>query len=123
RYGEGSLSLYTLARKKLAVPGTNQWTLSFNQKLPLSLHADLGAAKSDLNLTGLRLTSLTLLMGASLASFRFDTPNPSVLERMRIEAGASGVKGQGLGNANFETFEFWGGVGNSELDFAGDYRR
>lgn len=123
RYGEGSLSLYTLARKKLAVPGTNLWALSFNQKLPISLHADLGAAKSDLNFTGLHLTGLTLLMGASLASFRFDTPNPAVMERMRIEAGATGVKGMGLGNANFETFEFWGGVGNSELDFAGDYRR
>ncbi len=123
RYAEGTLSIYTLAQRKLAVPGKNSWTLSFTQKLPLTLHADLGTAKSDLDFTGLRLKDCTLLMGASLATLRFNTPNPVVLEKMRIEAAAANVQGIGLGNANFETFEFKGGVGNSELDFAGDYRR
>jgi len=123
RYGEGTLSVYTLARRKLGMPGTNRWTLAFNQKLPLTIHADLGAAKSDLDFTGLRLKDCTLLMGASLATVRFNTPNPVVLQQLRIEAGAANVQGFGLGNSNFETFEFKGGVGNSELDFAGDYRR
>lgn len=123
RYGEGIVSMYTLAQRKLAMPGQNDWQIAFTQKLPLSLHADLGTAKSDLDLTGLRLTDCTLLMGASLATVRFSTPNPAVLARMRIEAGATSVKGFGLGNANFEAFEFKGGVGHSELDFAGDYRR
>jgi hypothetical protein len=123
RYGEGVLSMYTLSQRKIGVPGKNHWAIAFTQKLPLTLHADLGAAKSDLDLTGLRLTDATLLMGASLATVRFSTPNPAVLKRLRIEAGAANVQGFGLGNANFETFEFKGGVGNSELDFAGDYRR
>lgn len=123
RYADGTLSLYTLAQRKLGVPGKNHWAIAFNQKLPLTLHADLGAAKSDLDFTGLRLKDCTLLMGASLATIRFSTPNPVVLTQMRIEAGAASVQGIGLGNANFETFEFKGGVGNSELDFAGDYRR
>lgn len=123
RYGEGVVSMYALAQRKLGVPGQNAWQVSFTQKLPLKLHADLGAAKSDLDLTGLRLTDCTLLMGASLATVRFSTPNPTVLARMRIEAGAASVKGFGLGNANFDAFEFKGGLGHSELDFGGDYRR
>lgn len=123
RYGEGTLSVYTLAQRKLGIPGLNRWTMAFTQKLPLSIHADLGTAKSDLDFTGLRLKDCTLLMGASLATLRFNTPNPVVLQKMRIEAGAANVQGFGLGNSNFETFEFKGGVGNSELDFAGDYRR
>lgn len=123
RYGDGTLSLYTLSQRKLGVPGINRWNVSFTQKLPLTLHADLGAAKSHLDFTGLRLKDCTLLMGASLATLRFNTPNPIVLKQMRIEAAAANVQGFGLGNSNFESFEFKGGVGNSELDFAGDYRR
>lgn len=123
RYGENTLSFYTLAQRKWAMPGPNSWELSFTRKIPLTLHADLGTAKSDLDFTGLRLKACTLLMGASLATLRFDTPNPVVLTHLRVEAGATQVKGIGLGNANFETFEFSGGVGHSELDFAGDLRR
>lgn len=123
RYADGTLSLYTLSQRKIGVPGTNRWTMSFTQKLPLSLHADLGTAKSDLDFTGLRLTDATLLMGATLATVRFNTPNPAVLKALRIETAAANVQGFGLGNANFERVEFKGGVGNSELDFAGDYRR
>ncbi len=123
RYGDGTLSLYTLAQRKIGVPGTNRWTVSFTQKLPLTLHADLGAAKSDLDFTGLRLKDCTLLMGASLATLRFNTPNPVVLDHLRIEAAAANVQGHGLGNSNFQNLEFKGGVGNSELNFEGDYRR
>ncbi len=123
RYADGTLSLYTLAQRKIGVPGTNRWTMAFTQKLPLTLYADLGTAKSDLDFTGLRLTDATLLMGASLATVRFNTPNPAVLKSFRIETAAANVQGFGLGNANFDLFEFKGGVGNSELDFAGDYRR
>ncbi len=123
RYGEGVLSLYTLAQRKLGIPGKNAWTLSFTQKIPVTIHADLGAVKSELDFTGIRLKDLTLLMGASVATVRFSTPNPVAMKQLRIEAGAANVKGLGLGNANFESFDFKGGVGNSELDFAGDYRR
>jgi len=60
-----------------------------------------------------------LSTGASSVRLAFNEPNKGSIDQMTIEAGLSKFRAMGLGNANFKSLHFEGGVGKYTLDFHG----
>jgi len=102
---------------------TNQWNLKLSSDVPLDLEINAGAYEGDLDLSGLRLQSLTVADGASKVEVRFSTPNPERMSRLSYRTGASDVTLEGLANANFQEMEFESGAGDYTLDFSGELKQ
>lgn len=102
---------------------SGSWYLKFSDSLPLSFDISLGVGEGDFNLTGLSVKDFVLSTGASTVTVQFDEPNRSVIEHLKIESGVSKFSGFNLGNANFRSFSFSGGVGSYTLDFGGELRK
>ncbi len=96
----------------------NQWDLRLGS-VPMELSIATGASESDLDLSGLSITNLTISDGASKSTVRFDTGNPEIMGLFSYTTGASTVELIGLGNSNAQEIKFEGGVGSYTLDFSG----
>jgi hypothetical protein len=108
-------------RGKYRADDDNFWLIELTDKLPIELTADIGAADCEMDLGGLLISRLDIDIGASDCFIAFYEPNLTVLESIRIDAGAASVTIDGLGNANFREFEFDGGVGSYDIDFSGEF--
>jgi hypothetical protein len=97
----------------------NTWELALSNALPLNLTIEGGASENLFDLSGLQLTRLKIIQGASDTTLRFDTPNPGVIEDLTFTTGASSAKLYGLGNANFKRMTMSSGAGDYTLDFTG----
>lgn len=93
--------------------------VELSPSVSLALDVALGAVDADIELGGLRLTSLSIGTGASRSSIRFSTPNLAPCSSAVIEAGAAEVALTGLGNSRCERITFSGGVGTALLDLSG----
>lgn len=102
---------------------TNEWNIQLGNDVPLNLTVNAGAYKGVLDLSGLRLKSLSINDGASDSSVTFDEVNPEDMSTLRYATGASQVTLSGLANANFEDMIFKGGAGDYTLDFSGELQR
>jgi hypothetical protein len=100
----------------------NEWRFGLTNKVPIDLLINAGACESNLQLGGLSISHLDLDIGASDCEVSFDDPNQCKLERLIVDAGASSLYMDRLGNANFEELDFDGGVGSYEIDFSGDFK-
>jgi hypothetical protein len=99
----------------------NNWSFEFTDKVPINLKVDIGAAACAMDLGGMRIGRLDLDIGATECKISFDEPNGCELEKILIDAGASSVTIDDLGNANFRELEFDGGVGSYDIDFSGKF--
>jgi hypothetical protein len=100
----------------------NDWDLSLgSQALDLSVEA--GGYQAEYELGGLALTNINVKDGASDVKMSFASPNPAEMSLFRYETGASNLRLEGLGNANFANLTFKGGAGNFTLDFSGTLKR
>jgi len=97
----------------------NTWDLSLSTALPIDLSIEGGASEYNFDFTGLQLTNLRILQGASGSIIRFDTPNPQLMGEFSFTTGASSAKLYGLANANFEVMYMSAGAGDYTLDFTG----
>ena len=97
----------------------NTWNLFLTNALPLKINIEGGASENEFDFSGLQLTNLKIIQGASDTTIRFDAPNPLVMEDFAFTTGASSAKIFGLGNANFKTMTMSGGAGDYTLDFSG----
>lgn len=95
------------------------WDLRFSNAIPVSFDVELGVAKGMFDLTGLQVKDFKLSAGASDVVLVFDSPNRATIDEMSIESGVGKFTGRNLGNANFKSFRFEGGVGTAALDFTG----
>jgi hypothetical protein len=99
----------------------SELTLSLAAATPVALSLDVGAAETDLDLSGLRVQSLTLSTGASDTHVRFDTPNPIRASSVRIDAGAANIEVMHLANARADNIAVNVGVGRVLLDLTGEW--
>ena len=99
----------------------NNWSFEFTDKVPISLKIDVGAADCTMDLGGIQIDRLDLDIGAADCHISFDEPNGCELEKILIDAGASSVTIDDLGNANFRELDFDGGVGSYDIDFSGKF--
>lgn len=101
----------------------NDWEIGLSTEYPLSLDLDIGACEANFELGGLKLEDLTMDVGAASGDIDFSEVNEIECDEIEIDAGASSVSMKNIGNANFSTFTFDGGVGSFDLDFRGEYKR
>ncbi|MDY6846470.1 MAG: toast rack family protein [Chloroflexota bacterium] len=97
----------------------NNWDFGFSTVLPLDLTIEGGASENTFDFSGLQLTNLDIIQGASETELRFDLPNPVLMKELSFKTGASSAKLYGLGNANFISMNFSCGAGDYTLDFTG----
>jgi hypothetical protein len=97
--------------------------LELSRAVPLDLELDLGAVEADMDLTGLRLSNLNVESGASDARIRFDSLNATPMKSLSVSLGAASFRGDRLANANTSDIKVKAGVGNVELDLAGQWTR
>lgn len=100
----------------------NYWHLGFTDTIPIGFEMEVGACEAEFDFTGLKINNLDLDLGASSTQIIFRKPNPERISEINIDAGASELKIEGLGNANFDKLSFDGGVGDFTLDFRGELR-
>ncbi|MFH1686458.1 MAG: toast rack family protein [bacterium] len=118
----GMLTIESSPRRKRSMDTEdNIWQICLSQEYPMSLDFEIGASEADLELGGLRITELTMDIGAAEGELRFSEPNPIRMETFDIDAGAASLDGVQLGNANFDECNFSGGAGSFNLDFRGEY--
>lgn len=98
-------------------------SLYLAREVPLDVRMELGAVRADVELGGLTLTDLRIASGASESRIDVSEPNPSPMERARMEVGAADFEARSLGNLNAERIELDAGVGNVTLDFTGEWKR
>ncbi|MGH7533502.1 MAG: hypothetical protein ACREL4_09450, partial [Gemmatimonadales bacterium] len=89
--------------------------------IPLDISIDLGAGVGDIDLGGLQLTSATIRSAASRTSISVSTPNRGHCTTLDVNAGASEISTDRLGNARCAEIRFEGGVGKATLDLTGQW--
>jgi len=118
------------ARLKVGLEGEGQsfmkmgetiLSLRLNPETPLHLDASTGVGESNIDLSGMRIRSLSLECGIGETSLTVTQPNRSECDRVEVSSGVGAMELIGLGNLSFREFEFQGGVGGSRLDFSGDW--
>jgi len=96
-------------------------SLRLNPETPLQLVASTGVGESNIDLSGMRIRSLSLECGVGETSLVVTQPNRSECDRVEVSSGVGAMELIGLGNLSFREFEFQGGVGGSKLDFSGEW--
>ena len=74
------------------------------------------------NWVGCRCRELSIKDGAARTHVNFASANPSQLETLSYDTGASTVTLSGLADANFKKLQFKGGAGSFTFDFSGELR-
>ena len=100
----------------------NEWTLQLSRNYPTSLEMDFAACEGRMDLGGIPLTSLVLDIGAADLEIEFSEPNPTRLEELSVDCGASSLVISDLANANAESMEFDIGAGSCEIDLRGEIK-
>ena len=95
--------------------------VAFSPRVDLALDLTLGAVDADVELGGLRVSTLDLKTGASRSVVRFSQANLTRCRRADFSAGAAELSVIGLGNSRCDDIEFEGGIGKVTLDFSGSW--
>jgi hypothetical protein len=107
--------------KSFSNPGNNRLNLRLSPKVRLNLQAHSGVGENDLDLTGLMLERLEIQSGVGETHLSMLESNPAVCEMVEISSGVGEFEVVGLGNFNFRKLNFRGGIGESTLDFSGNW--
>jgi len=121
---DGAISIKQGTTKSFSGAGTgvvNEWDLKLGAA-PIRLAVTAGAYEGTYELGGLSLQKLSIKDGAAKTDVNFASPNPSQLESLTYETGASTVTLSGLADANFKKLQFKGGAGSFTFDFSGQLR-
>lgn len=103
--------------------GDERWVLLFSPKVRSSFDIEVGLVDGRVDMTGLKVTDLTLSCGLSNLELSFDEPNGEVLKQISLECGLGDLKGRNLGNANFQRLKLESGLGSIKLDLLGEWRQ
>ena len=90
--------------------------------VPLDLDVTVGAGLGAIELGGLDLSSVAIHAAASRTTISVDRPNRGHCSTLDLDAGASELMTDRLGNARCADIRFEGGVGKVTLDLTGDWR-
>jgi hypothetical protein len=119
-----TLGLTNLKNGSIGVGSTSQNQVASIQLSPqadLDLSLTIGAAKSLVDLGGLRLSSLTVETGASQTEVRFSKRNAMRCTTAAFRAGVAELTVLGLGHSQCDRVTFDGGMGSVVLDYSGEW--
>ncbi len=122
--GTSTVTLGLASRDKgtVGVGGTKQDQVAdvqFSPQADLNLSMAMGAARSVVDLGGLRLSSLVVETGASQTEVRFSKRNAMRCTAAEFRAGVAELTVVGLGNSLCDRVSFEGGMGSVVLDYSG----
>lgn len=124
----GAVSLGARAVGQAGIRVVNQRQLAQRAEValapdvPLDLDVTVGAGLGDIQLGGLDLSSAAIHAAASRTTISVDRPNRGHCSTLDLDAGASELVTDRLGNARCADIRFEGGVGKVTLDLTGDWR-
>ena len=122
RGNTGYLDMESVLRKHRNIDNLdNEWDATLSNRYPTEIKFDLGACEADIDLGGIPLTSLDIEIGAASGTIEFSKPNPERIKEISIDVGASSLKLDDFGNANFEYMKISSGAASIDLDLRGDY--
>jgi len=96
-----------------------EWDVSLSRDYEWDMELDFGFIEGDLDLSGLKIDRLEFSVGAGECELVFSEPNPGIMRKCEIEAGAGELHVTGLGYANFDHLSFNGGAGEFVINFEG----
>lgn len=117
-----TLGLTNREQGSIGVTGVQQAqtaTIQFSPQTDLDLSMRIGAAKSVIDLGGLRVASLVVETGASQTEVRFSKRNAMRCTAAVFRAGVAELTVVGLGNSQCDRVTFEGGMGSVVLDYSG----
>lgn len=120
--GDGNDYSYAISPAAYA-PSNASTRLFLTKKIPLELEAEMGFGESELDLSGLWLMDLSLETGANQAHVFVRSPNPGSMNDCNISAGVGEFSMEGIGYLNTSKFDFNGGFGMYNLNFAGRLKK
>ncbi len=96
-------------------------TVALSPDVDAALGFELSAEDVNLELGGLRLSSLNLKSSGGETLVQFSTPNPTVCGEASVSGGIGRLSLMNLGNSRCQAIHFQGGVGEMLLDFGGSW--
>lgn len=108
-----------MSNRKSDENGDFQSTMQLSPSVGHDLQISIGAGESDIDLSGLTVTSLDLSNGAGSCKLTSTTPNPETIRHITIQSGVGEVEAKGLSNLNFRKLTVNNGIGQITLDFSG----
>jgi hypothetical protein len=99
----------------------NRMNLHLHPDVELDLESNTGVGESDLNLTGMKISRLVLHSGVGETRLAMLEANQTSCELVEVVSGVGELDVIGLGNFNFSRLRFKGGIGESTLEFSGDW--
>lgn len=124
----GAVSLGARAIGQAGIRVVNQRQLAQRAEVelapdvPLDLDVTVGAGLGDIDLGGLDLSSAAIHAAASRTTIAVSRPNRGHCSTLDLDAGASELVTDRLGNARCTDIRFEGGVGKVTLDLTGEWR-
>lgn len=124
--GSLQLGVASVGRGGLRVTSRGQLAqvarFEFAPRVPLALHASLGASEASLDLGGLTLTELSVRSGAVRGLIDFSRPTLGACTRATFSVGASELDVLRLANSGCAEVQVEGGIGRAVLDLSGTWR-
>jgi hypothetical protein len=101
--------------------GQNRLDLRLNPDTPLHLSAKTGVTGTEIDLSGMTVEAFDLEADVGETSISILSANRTSCGDVKIKNGVGSLKFTGLGNLNFQRFDFENGVGAAVLDFSGNW--
>lgn len=94
----------------------------FNRNVPLELTVKTGVGENKIDLSWLKIRELHVKAGVGEVELSATEPGTEQCHRIEFQSGVGRFDALGLGNLNFQSLEFKGGVGEATLDLTGNWK-
>jgi hypothetical protein len=95
----------------------------FNRNVPLELILKTGVGENRVDLSRLKIRELRVKAGVGEVDLTATEPGTEQCHRIEFQSGIGKFEAVGLGNLNFQSLDFQGGVGEATLDLTGNWKR
>jgi hypothetical protein len=102
-------------------PARHKAAFALSSEVDAALELTLVDVKADLELGGLRLTSVDLTSSVGTATARFSRPNGAACRQLSVTGNINETSLLGLGNSRCEKVSLHGTIGETVLDFGGTW--
>ena len=100
----------------------NRINLAFSPEVGLDARLVTGVGENLVDLTGMTVEKLEVVNGVGNTEIFMDEINKIACESVDVTNGIGHLEMTGLGNYGFSDFNFNGGIGDSSLDFSGEWK-
>lgn len=100
----------------------NEWDVALTERYPINMNIDADGSKVELDLSDIKLKTLSLDLGGASAKLYSDKPNDISMGEFKVIAAASSLNMTNVGNMNFEKLYLASDASRLSLDLSGQYK-